>query len=294
MDFLAEASRASRPRGGCDHLRRGLGGRAIRRPRGCARAVSRTTSLGEEWLRPSRYARARSSRLPCKAKGDAIRRSSSPFLWATSHSLQVDHDCVLWEAPVERYGVAEAGGMGTVTNDVLSAEAQQTAGQGKQFTPDRIAALLDGWRVQVLREMGRRRLWRWPSGCSSSTRTAKTSRRRCPRRTELVSAGYVHARPAVAGGGPRPARCLAGARQRADRRADLHRVRLGTDHGHPRRADRPRSAGRVIAHVEGKVRVGPPCPEPCPQLGKSVPPQRRPTDSNSAQPSRTRPPGANS
>jgi RNA polymerase sigma factor (sigma-70 family) len=50
--------------------------------------------------------------------------------------------------------------MGTVTNDVLSAEAQQTAGQGKQFTPDRIAALLDGWRPQVLREMGRRRLWR--------------------------------------------------------------------------------------------------------------------------------------
>lgn len=50
--------------------------------------------------------------------------------------------------------------MGTVTNDVLFAEAQQTAGQGKQFTPDRIAALLDGWRPQVLREMGRRRLWR--------------------------------------------------------------------------------------------------------------------------------------
>lgn len=50
--------------------------------------------------------------------------------------------------------------MGTVTNDVLSVEAQQTAGQGKQFTPDRIAALLDGWRPHVLREMGRRRLWR--------------------------------------------------------------------------------------------------------------------------------------
>ena len=50
--------------------------------------------------------------------------------------------------------------MGTVTNDVLSAEAQQAAGQGKQFTPDRIAVLLDGWRPQVLREMGRRRLWR--------------------------------------------------------------------------------------------------------------------------------------
>jgi hypothetical protein len=33
--------------------------------------------------------------------------------------------------------------MGTVTNDVLSAEAQQAAGQGKRFTPDRIAALLE-------------------------------------------------------------------------------------------------------------------------------------------------------
>ena len=53
--------------------------------------------------------------------------------------------------------------MGTVTNDVLSAEAQQTAGQGKQFTPDRIAALLEGWRPQVLAEMGRRRLWRGAS-----------------------------------------------------------------------------------------------------------------------------------
>ena len=50
--------------------------------------------------------------------------------------------------------------MGTVTNDVLSAEAQQAAGQGKQFTPDRIAALLEVWWPQVLREMGRRRLWR--------------------------------------------------------------------------------------------------------------------------------------
>ena len=49
--------------------------------------------------------------------------------------------------------------MGTVTNGVLSAKAQQTAGQGKQFALDRIAALLEAWRPQVLREMSRRQLW---------------------------------------------------------------------------------------------------------------------------------------
>jgi RNA polymerase sigma factor (sigma-70 family) len=54
--------------------------------------------------------------------------------------------------------------MSTVTNDELSVEAHRApAGQGREFTPDRIAALLDGWRPRVLREMRRRRLWRGAS-----------------------------------------------------------------------------------------------------------------------------------
>ncbi len=53
--------------------------------------------------------------------------------------------------------------MGTVTKDELSVEAQQSAGQGKRFTPDEIAALLERWRPHVLREMGRRGLWRGAS-----------------------------------------------------------------------------------------------------------------------------------
>jgi RNA polymerase sigma factor (sigma-70 family) len=53
--------------------------------------------------------------------------------------------------------------MGTVTKDELSVEAQQSAGQGKQYTPDEIAALLERWRARVLSEMGRRRLWRGAS-----------------------------------------------------------------------------------------------------------------------------------
>jgi DNA-directed RNA polymerase specialized sigma24 family protein len=51
--------------------------------------------------------------------------------------------------------------MGTVTNDELSVEVQQTAvGEGNRFTPEEVAALLERWRPDVLREMGRRRLWR--------------------------------------------------------------------------------------------------------------------------------------
>src|SRR3954447_26241429 len=54
--------------------------------------------------------------------------------------------------------------MGTVTIDALSVEAQQTvAGEGQHFTPDRVAALLERWRPAVLREMGRRHLWRGAS-----------------------------------------------------------------------------------------------------------------------------------
>jgi RNA polymerase sigma factor (sigma-70 family) len=53
--------------------------------------------------------------------------------------------------------------MGTVTKDELSVEAQQSAGQGKHYSPDEIAALLERWRPRVLREMGRRRLWRGAS-----------------------------------------------------------------------------------------------------------------------------------
>ncbi len=54
--------------------------------------------------------------------------------------------------------------MDTVTHGALSVEAQQTvAEQGDQFTPDDVAALLDEWRPAVLREMGRRQLWRGAS-----------------------------------------------------------------------------------------------------------------------------------
>src|SRR4051794_18014058 len=54
--------------------------------------------------------------------------------------------------------------MGTVTRDALSVEAQQAvAEEGKQFTPDDVAALLESWRPAVLREMGRRHLWRGAS-----------------------------------------------------------------------------------------------------------------------------------
>src|SRR4051812_8767539 len=51
--------------------------------------------------------------------------------------------------------------MGTVTSDGLPVEAQQAvAEEGQQFTPDQVAALLERWRPAVLREMGRRQLWR--------------------------------------------------------------------------------------------------------------------------------------
>lgn len=53
--------------------------------------------------------------------------------------------------------------MGTVTKDELSVEVQQSAGQAKQYTPDEISAMLERWRPQVLRDMGRRGLWRGAS-----------------------------------------------------------------------------------------------------------------------------------
>jgi RNA polymerase sigma factor (sigma-70 family) len=54
--------------------------------------------------------------------------------------------------------------MGTVTNDELSVEAQQTAvGQGNRFTPEEVAALLERWRPEVLSEMSHRGLWRGAS-----------------------------------------------------------------------------------------------------------------------------------
>jgi RNA polymerase sigma factor (sigma-70 family) len=53
--------------------------------------------------------------------------------------------------------------MGTVTKDELSVEAHETAEQGQQFTPDEIAAALERWRPQVLREMREQRLWRGAS-----------------------------------------------------------------------------------------------------------------------------------
>jgi RNA polymerase sigma factor (sigma-70 family) len=48
--------------------------------------------------------------------------------------------------------------MGTVTNDDLTAELRESSGR-QSFTPQQIAAILERWRPEVLREMERSRLW---------------------------------------------------------------------------------------------------------------------------------------
>jgi RNA polymerase sigma factor (sigma-70 family) len=49
--------------------------------------------------------------------------------------------------------------MSTVTNDELAAGLRETSSEGQSFTPQRIAAILERWRPEVLREMERTRLW---------------------------------------------------------------------------------------------------------------------------------------